>query len=388
MPDAVVEEAAEQVLGLLSSIKEFLAAAIRSPDLFSSQLAKLASDQRDTIIRFSESFSKVLRGENYSSSSLRRSKSTLTRSSNDGSHSPRSSVHSPTSPSGGSSSSPASSPQPAGAAPSTLANCQRQYIEALTGVPDSPNDLESYPSPLQPGLIHGEPALMKNLFLQHPRVLDFLYDNLCRSSDTFEVFSEANMIWVGKYPLDFAASGKESARWHALSSTSGSGHRKKDLSTKMRHLLMLNLQLHFPPGEWVEILSIRDRLLNIFAGAIKAIPRSSSEVDDVMRRVELAAPALELLRIDSSPKEVAEAIVAKTSPIVAAMKRIEEQSNGGSFLSNIRISAESRQAKSVATMIGRTAADLEEELEKLRHHVEEQASPAAPVAPVSFDNPK
>ena len=335
-------KAVERVITLLLEVRDILAASFRSPLLLRELVARLAGDQRKVLGAFSDAFKTTLQNA-------------FGAAQNRGTPPPQQ--------------------------PSTMVDeWWRSFRDAVVGVPDHPNDLETYPAPLVPGLIHGDTTLMEEFLKDNPTVFDFLVDQFEKKADVYEVLSEANMIWIGKHPLDYAALTKESSAWLNLSTTAGSGHKKKDLSTKMKHLLLLNLRLHYEPESWVEVLSVRDRLINVFNRAAKEIPRCSPQVENALRAMDLASPALELIRIDSSPDDVRGILLDRAMAVISTINPAVKEVSKESFIT--RMSAESRQQRSVSSMLRAVAADIKEEIARIEDH------PPSPLSPSPAGSPR
>lgn len=204
-------EIAKQACDLLESVKEVAAAGICSPRLLTEIVGRLPPYQVKQIASFSQQLVKLLDG--------------------------RPGLHA-------------------------------AYRVALVGthVPphDDPRTDDAVPPPPVPGLVMGDRARLDELLAAHPHVAAFVVAMLgAPCSPAYEALCSANMLWLQKHPCDLVAATNEQ-RVLAISSAQ---LKRKDLGAKLRHLLMLNLQLKCPAERWVPVLAVRDRVANVLAAA-------------------------------------------------------------------------------------------------------------------------
>lgn len=261
------------------------------------------------------------------------------------------------------------------------AGCKQGYREAILGIYAQPSDdvtVDTIPVSWQPGLVHGDRLLCSALFRSCPPLAALIVSLLgSPGSQTYEALTSANMLWLQKHPLDVVAVSVESLNGAAQVST-----KRKDLGAKLRQLLALNLQLHFPPEVWVPILNVRDQVLHTLAegqralAECKAAPGTTAELREVAKAMDAAASALAMPRIESSPAEVRAAVVDRVTfcmrtavPVAHAL-----QAEGPcSPLSPLALlSSEPRQRVAAGALLSSIVDELQGELVQLADEEEEE----------------
>ena len=368
--EAVSEAKVESVTQHISSLKDIVAAGLRSAELTHQMLSKLPAEHRMPCADFSTKLRTLL---------------FLTRSSvGSGMDGGVDATATPTSPRveatrRGSALSPAasgrSSPTPVSpngnrsqafaAGPpnspcTTLAPVPNRtelrsstFRHAVLGSCDAAQEIgmETIPRPGIPGIMSGDLRPMR-LFLQsNPDVLDYIHAALGGNEPTpaLEALSFANMMWVQTHPNDFEAASIDSARIAAglkrkttnlssssSSSTPGSGASAPSgkggpspgatLEDSMKYLLWLNLSLRFPPSQLTELLQMRDdrlHLLKELQQELSGVVTSSGvavmqfpSVVKTMNALDAALSGTSLLSISAKPADIHSILFNRYSALV------------------------------------------------------------------------
>jgi hypothetical protein len=223
-----------------------------------------------------------------------------------------------------------------------------QFRQAILGSCDAPQEvgMEKIPRPGMPGLMSGDLRPLRAFLTAHAEVLEYLHQIL-ESTAVLDALSFANMMWVQTHPGDFEAASIDTARIAAglkrrggvgpssappqgpsAPVTTGAGPLSS-LEDQSKHLLFLNLSLRFPPSLWAELLQMRDAGLHSLKSMQQELT-AATQVSGVavmhfpsiwktMNALDAAISGTSLLPISSRPADIQEVLFLKYSAVVVEL---------------------------------------------------------------------
>lgn len=313
------------VLAHMISLKELIAAGMRSPTLLMKSLEKAPKEQREAVVEVDKQIRKLI-------ALSERALAT------NGGPTNTASPLSPTSPRSAAVATSSSSPtSPSNQSPSSLLSSQ--FRDAVLGTCDVPCPIgvERIPRPGTTGLLQGNDKPLRALLAQHRSLCDGLcelfepknVDDFSMDERMLDRLSFVHMMWVQQHPLDYVAAAVDSSRIQGLASNS---QYKRSLEGNSSYLLLLNLSLKHPPERWTPLLQLRDGCIDVIRNtrhvldvALEAAKVSSQTFPSVQRVcgvLDGLVSSLAFLSIHSTPEGISDVLFERISNALMEIQHV------------------------------------------------------------------
>lgn len=328
------------VLAHMVSLKELVAAGMRSPTLLMKSLEKAPKEQREAVVEVDKQIRKLITQSekafalnmihNGSNSTVGTgplsptSPRTTTTNNSNAIASPMSPPNSSNVVSSGTGSSP---------------NLSVLFRDAVLGTCDLPCPIghERIPRPGTTGLLQGNDKPLRALLAQNRALCEGLcelfepknMEDFSMDERMLDRLSFVHMMWVQQHPLDYVAAAVDNSRIQGLASNS---QYKRSLEGNSSYLLMLNLSLKYPPETWTPLLQLRDgcidvirntrHVLDVEMDAAKVSCQTFSSVQRVCNVLDALVSSLSFLSIHSTPQQISDVLFERISNALMEIQHV------------------------------------------------------------------